>query len=49
MQNCARFFVEIASELYSSRLKMVEREEISVEKWAQIIISQKTGKIMKKD
>ena len=44
MHNCARFFVEIASELYFSRLKMVKRKEISVEKRAQIIILQKTGK-----
>ena len=44
MHNCARFFVEIASELYFSRLKMVKRKKISVEKRAQIIILQKTGK-----
>ena len=44
MHNCARFFVEIASELYFSRLKMVKRKEISVEKRAKIINLQKTGK-----
>ena len=44
MHKCARFFVEIASELYFSRLKMVKRKKISVEKRAQIIILQKTGK-----
>ena len=44
MHNCARFFVEIAPELYFSRLKMVKRKTISVEKRAQIIILQKTGK-----
>ena len=38
------FFVEIASELYFFRLKMVKRKEISVEKRAQIIILQETGK-----
>ena len=44
IHNCARFFVEIASELYFSKLKVVKRMEISVEKLAQIIILQKTGK-----
>ena len=33
-----------ASELYFSRMKMVKWKEISVEKRAQIIILQKTGK-----
>ena len=41
MHNYARFFVEIASELYFSRLQMVKRKEISVEKRAQNIILQK--------
>ena len=44
MHNCARFFVEIASELYFSTLKIVKQKEISVEKRAKIIILQKTGK-----
>ena len=44
MRDCARFFVEIASELYFFRLKMVKRKEISVEGRAQIIILQKIGK-----
>ena len=44
MHHCARFFVEIAAELYFSRLKMVKRKEISVQKQTQIIILQKTDK-----
>ena len=44
IHNCVQFFVEIVSELYFSRLKMVKRKGISVEKWAQIIILQKTVK-----
>ena len=44
IHNCARFFVEIASELYYFRLKMVKQKKISVEKRTQIIILQKTGK-----
>ena len=44
MHTCARFFVEIVPELYFSRLKIVKRKEISVEKRAQIIILPETGK-----
>ena len=44
IHNCARFFVEIDSELYFSRSKMIKRKKISVEKQAQVIILQKTGK-----
>ena len=44
MHDCARFFVEIASELYFPRLEMAKQKEISVEKRAQNIIFQKAGK-----
>lgn len=41
MHKCARFSVEITTELYFPRLKMVKQKEISVENRAQIIILQK--------